>query len=92
MDETNSTETATEACIAPAPVRRLMRKPAVREATGLSDMSLYRNVADGKFPAPIALTDDPTGPVAWFADEIADWQASRPRRAYKAPAAEGESK
>ena len=58
--------------------RRILRKPEVREATGLSDSQIWRkaNAPDDAFPAPISLGPNAVG---WFADEIAEWQANRPR-------------
>ena len=62
------------------PERRLIRGwSGAEKKTGKSRVQLWRDVRDGKFPAPIEL-----GPnsVAWFEDEIDDWLAARPRRTY----------
>jgi|GEM_PF-3005921 predicted DNA-binding transcriptional regulator AlpA len=50
--------------------------------TGKSRVQLWRDVSEGRFPAPFEL-----GPnsIAWFEDEIDAWLASRPRRRYGAP-------
>ena len=58
--------------------RRILRKPEVREATGLSDSQLWRksNDPDDDFPAALSLSANATG---WYADEIIAWQESRPR-------------
>ncbi len=50
---------------------------------GLSRITIWRKVRAGQFPAPIELSDNSIG---WLESEIAQWQASRPRRTYGAPA------
>jgi prophage regulatory protein len=37
------------------PGTKILRRPAVKETTGLSDSSLDRAVRDGSFPKPIPL-------------------------------------
>lgn len=56
---------------------------AIAAATGRSRVQIWRDIAEGRFPAPIAL-----GPnsVAWIKSEIDAWFASRPRKTYKLPA------
>ncbi len=58
--------------------RKILRKPEVREATGLSDSQLWRKANDPNddFPSSISLGANATG---WYADEIIEWQESRPR-------------
>jgi predicted DNA-binding transcriptional regulator AlpA len=54
-------------------VRTVLRRPAVKRATGWSDTTLYRKIREGKFPAPTKL--DPDGQaVAWFEDEVEAFQ------------------
>ena len=59
-------------------LRRILRKPEVREATGLSDSQLWRksNDPNDDFPAAVSLGANTTG---WYEDEIIEWQESRPR-------------
>lgn len=46
------------------------RKPEVRQATGLSDTTIWRLIKAGQFPKKIQL-----GPraVGWLAEEVAAW-------------------
>jgi prophage regulatory protein len=55
--------------IQPVP-SKLLRLPAVCERTGLSRTTLYRWVADGRFPHPIKV-----GPrlIAWPSRTIDQW-------------------
>ena len=59
-------------------LRKILRKPGVREATGLSDAQILRKANDPEdnFPAPVQIGANSTG---WFEDEIIKWQESRPR-------------
>ena len=59
-------------------LRRILRKPEVREATGLSDSQLWRkaNDPDDDFPSSLSLGANATG---WYEDEIIAWQENRPR-------------
>ena len=54
--------------------RALLRRPQVEAITGLSRSTIYRLVAESKFPAPIRLTERS---VAWPSDQIASWVDSR---------------
>ena len=58
--------------------RKILRKPQVCEATGLSPVQVWRKAGnpDDDFPASMALGPNAVG---WFEDEIAAWQESRPR-------------
>ncbi len=58
--------------------RKIIRKPEVREATGLSDSQIWRKANDpaDDFPFPLSLGANATG---WYEDEIVAWQESRPR-------------
>lgn len=65
------------------PERRIIRGyRALGYVTGRSRVQLWRDIRKGKFPAPILLGENS---VAWFADEVEQWLATRPRAAY-APA------
>jgi predicted DNA-binding transcriptional regulator AlpA len=64
------------------PGRRLIKgHKGLRQKNGRSRSQNWRDVRDGKLPAPIEI-----GPnsVAWFEDEIDEWLASRPRQTYRA--------
>ena len=58
----------------PPQSRTILRKPAVRQKTGLSNTTIYRLMHEGKFPRSIRLTENTVG---WFEDEIDGWLASR---------------
>lgn len=55
-------------------LRRVLRRPAVEEATGLARSTLYDLMARGEFPRPIRLTGKAVG---WEAEAINEWIASR---------------
>jgi prophage regulatory protein len=57
-------------------VRTILRMPQVEAATGLKQSHIYDLIAQGRFPRGVKLSPQATG---WFADEIAEWQQSRPR-------------
>lgn len=52
----------------------LIRSDEVCRATGLSRSSLYRLIADGRFPRPVRLT---ATAVAWPSDEVSAWIVSK---------------
>jgi prophage regulatory protein len=54
----------------------LKRRKQVEIATGLARSTIYKLMADGKFPLPVKLTSKA---VAWRSDEIAAWIESRIR-------------
>lgn len=54
------------------PVHRL---PSVKTLTGLSRSTIYRLIADGKFPKPIKLGERASG---WRQSELEVWLESRP--------------
>lgn len=49
-------------------------------ATGKSRVQLWRDIRDGRFPAPIQLGPNSIG---WYRTEIDAWLAARPRRTYR---------
>ena len=61
--------------------RRILDAKEVEERTGRSRTQRWRDIKAGKFPAPIEVGPNQIG---WYADEIAAWQESRPRRTYGA--------
>ena len=54
---------------------RLLRRREVEELTGLSRASIYRLKRDGRFPAPVRVSDTA---VRWKASDITIWIQSRP--------------
>ena len=59
-------------------IRRILRKPDVKQVTGLGNSQIYELIARGEFPRPVKLSAQAVG---WFEDEIAQWQEQRPRTA-----------
>ena len=55
---------------------RILRRRDVERLTRLSKASIYRKMRTGTFPSPLKLGERA---VAWRADEIHKWIASRPR-------------
>lgn len=53
-----------------------LRLPAVKSLTGLGRSTIYRRIAEGRFPSPFDLDG---GRVGWRRAEIEDWLQSRPR-------------
>ena len=51
---------------------RLVRKPEVKELTGLSDTSIWRRERAGKFPSRIRLGQRCT---VWRESDLAEWLA-----------------
>lgn len=56
------------------PTAQLLRLPAVKERTGLSRSSIYRNEAAGTFPRRVKIGENTT---AWLAADIDRWIAER---------------
>jgi prophage regulatory protein len=63
--------------------RNIIRKPAVRLKTGLSDTTIWRLEKADDFPKRIQITDG--GAVGWFEDEVDDWVHDRIRGFGKRP-------
>lgn len=53
----------------------LMRAPAVRKATGYGRSSIYKLMAEGKFPKAVRLAGG--GAVAWRASDVQAWIAAQ---------------
>ena len=71
----SSARTSAAASIQPATTRSLLRLPTVIQATGLARSTIYKLVAERKFPAPVRLT---SRAVALKRDDIEQWTAERP--------------
>ena len=56
---------------------RMLQLPEVLSLVGLGRTTLWRMVKAGTFPAPVKL--GATRRIAWFADDIGQWQANLPR-------------
>ena len=54
---------------------RLLRLPAVKQATGLGRSTIYRMVAERTFPAPVKVSKRA---VAWRDNDIRQWNVQRP--------------
>jgi prophage regulatory protein len=65
--------------VSPPPQRKIIRSRQVIARTGRSRSTIWRDVREGRFPAPVQL-----GPsaVGWYEDEIDGWVMARPRCAY----------
>ena len=57
------------------PLPKLLRLPAVLQATGLARSTIYRMIAEGKFPAPIKVAKRA---VARRPDPLRQWMDARP--------------
>lgn len=51
-----------------------LRRHDVERITGLPTSSLYQEMAEGRFPKPIKLSNRRVG---WIASEVEEWAASR---------------
>jgi len=49
---------------------RILRLKEVIDTTGLARSTIYKYVAEGRFPAPIALSERCSG---WVLSEVEDW-------------------
>jgi prophage regulatory protein len=56
--------------------KRVLRRPAVLERTGLRETALDEAVGRGEFPPPFNITDYGRA-VAWLEEEVDQWLASR---------------
>ncbi len=50
--------------------KKIIRKPATQEKTGLSDTTIWRLENEGKFPKRIKITNKIVG---WYEDQIDEW-------------------
>jgi prophage regulatory protein len=60
----------------------IYRLPQVKAVTGLSRSTIYAEIAKGKFPAPVSLTDDGRA-VGWSSVDIDAWLTACVNRAEK---------
>src|SRR5262249_25900270 len=61
--------------------RKIIRKSAVKEQTGLSDTTIWREEKAGRFPTRVQITANYVG---WFQDETTAW-VHEPIRGSKSP-------
>lgn len=64
-------------------MRNIIRKPAVRQRTGLSDVTIWRKEKAGQFPQRLQLTEG--GAVGYYEDEVDAWVHDRVRGGGKRP-------
>jgi len=57
-------------------MQRIMRLPAVLQATGLARSTVYRMMAERTFPAPVKLAKRAVG---WRHDDVRQWTNARPK-------------
>ncbi len=62
-------------------IRRMIRKPELVDMLGVSYPTIWTWMRHGKFPRPVKVVSNSI--VAWYLDEIIDWQRSLERRDYK---------
>jgi prophage regulatory protein len=56
--------------------KRVLRRPEIKERTGLRDTALTDAIERGEFPAPIRPTD--SGRICvWLEEEVDEWLAQR---------------
>jgi prophage regulatory protein len=60
---------------ADAPIPALLRMPTVMHLTGLGRSTIYRMIAERRFPQPVRLG---TRAVAWRRDDLDRWSETRP--------------
>jgi predicted DNA-binding transcriptional regulator AlpA len=63
----------------PGDIPRMLFKAQVEALVGCTYVALWTWMREGKFPLAV----DCGGKVGWYADEIADWLESRPRKELK---------
>ena len=61
---------------------KLLRLPEVIDRTGRSRSGLYRDLSEGKFPAPVKIGERS---VAWREADVLAWQESRPLASFTRP-------
>ena len=61
----------------------ILRLPSVKAVTGLSRSTLYNRIAEGRFPAPIALGGRAVG---WLESEVQMWLEDRIQESRKTEA------
>ena len=71
-----ATQSQLNASVPEAQSAPLMRMPTVIRWTGLARSTIYRLIAEQKFPAPVVLS---TRAVAWRRADLERWSEGRPR-------------
>jgi len=56
--------------------RKIIRLPKCKDKTGNCRSTIYKLIAEGKFPKPVKLTGRSVG---WFEDEVDEYLESLPR-------------
>ena len=67
-------ERPSQALAEPRRITRLVRLKEVQHRVGLGRSTIYRWMADGRFPKPVHLGGHA---VAWSQDDLDDWIAQR---------------
>ncbi|MBU4628421.1 AlpA family transcriptional regulator [Pseudomonas sp. BF61] len=57
-------------------MKKLLRKKEVLAATGFKNSTLYKYIAEGRFPKPVSLGEGARA-VAWVEGEVAAWIEAR---------------
>ena len=57
------------------PIRPLLRLSAVLKITGLARSTIYRMIAEHRFPAPVKIGKRA---VAWREEDVLQWSEARP--------------
>lgn len=57
--------------------RQILKQPKVSNLTGLTKSTIYRLIAEKKFPKQRKLSEGGRA-TGWFSDEIQSWIDSRP--------------
>ncbi|MDY0743391.1 AlpA family phage regulatory protein [Paucibacter sp. R3-3] len=57
-------------------IEALLRMPTVRRLTGLGRSTIYKMIAEDKFPKPVRIGERA---VAWRESELNHWSQARPR-------------
>ncbi len=70
-----STQSQLSALVTDVQSAPLMRLPTVMRWTGLARSTIYRLIAEQKFPAPVVLA---TRAVAWRRVDLERWSEGRP--------------
>jgi prophage regulatory protein len=58
-------------------LKKMLRLKQVEEVVGFKSTQIYQQISQGKFPAPVKVSDRAS---AWIESEILDWLAHRAAR------------
>jgi len=67
---------AHSATVAESAIEALLRLPTVRQLTGVGRSTIYKLIAEDKFPKPVRIGERA---VAWRESEVSRWNQARPR-------------